>query len=232
MKMPSMNRPAFDEARAHSDSLTAQLAYYAKALRERRPEVADAYQRLIETLSRGEAGANAPREGDSLPPFLLPDESGRFVASADLLSARPLVVSFNRGAWCTFCWLELSALGERQREVRRRGGELVAIMPETATYARALKERLGLEFPILSDLDNAYALELGLAIALSPEVREIFRAGGTDLGIYQKNDAWFVPIPATFLVDRHGIVRQSYVNVDFRQRLDPVELLEALGGLG
>lgn len=232
MKLPSMSRPAFDRALAEGDSLAVQLDYYAKALLERRPEVADAYQNLIETLNRGEAGAKAPKDGDPLPPFLLPDECGRFVSSAELVSAGPLVVSFNRGAWCTFCWLELSALGERHRQIRRRGGAIVAITPETAVYGRALKERLGLDFPMLSDLDNAYALELGLAVALSPQIKEIFHAAGTDLGIYQKNDAWFVPIPATLLVDRQGIVRKSYVNADFRLRLDPAEILEAISDLG
>lgn len=227
---PTMT-PDFEAARALTAPLKARLEHFAAALRERRPEVAEAYQSLIETLRSGEAGAAAPKDGDALPAFLLPDETGRLVASAELLSEGPLVISFNRGNWCSFCQLELVALAESHPEVRRRGGEIVSITPETATYGRRLKARLGLPFPVLSDIDNGYALELGLAIALSPEVRTLYRDASVDLGLYQRNDAWFVPIPATFLVDREGIIRESYVNADFRVRRDPAGLSDKLSEL-
>lgn len=227
---PTMT-PDFEAAAALKAPLKARLEHFAAALRERRPEVAEAYQSLIQTLGRGEAGAAAPKEGDALPSFLLPDETGRLVSLSELLAEGPLVISFNRGNWCSFCRLELLALADSYPEVRRHGGQIVSITPETATYGRRLKARLGLPFPVLSDIDNAYALELGLAIALSPEIRTLLKDAGIDLGLYQRNDAWFVPIPAIFLVDRQGIVREAYVNADFRARFDPARLGDKLSSL-
>lgn len=219
---------AFERARDHHPTLARQLETYARGLAERRPVTAAAYQALIETLLRGDAGAGAPKPGDTLPPFALPDETGRLRSSRALLADGPLVVSFNRGSWCPMCWLELSALNDRRDTIRRLGGEIVSIVPETQTYSRRLKSRLGLGFPVLSDIDNAYALTLGLATSLSAEIRQIFVAAGINVGLYQRSDAWFVPIPATLVVGRDGIVRRAYVNADFRQRDDPSELISNL----
>jgi len=223
--------PAFDKARAMDAPLQAQLDAYAASLAERNPVTATAYQSLIDRLSGGDAGANAPKPGDSLPAFLLPDENGRLVSSGDLLERGPLVISFNRGHWCPFCWLELGALNDSHDGITRMGAGLISITPETAAYSRRLKSRLGLRFPVLTDLDNAYALELSLAISLSAEIKERFVKSGIDLGLYQNNDAWFVPIPATIVVDRHGTVRESFVNADFRRRGDPKDVLAALADL-
>ena len=108
---------------------------------------------------------------------------------------------------------------------------MVSITPEVATFSRRLKSRLGLSFPVLTDLDNGYALELGLAMSISDAVRAVYVKAGIDLGTFQRSDGWFLPIPATLVVDRRGIVRHSYVNADFRERIEPESVPELLAEL-
>lgn len=213
--------PGFESARALGGPLSAQLSAYDALLREGNPVTGAAYQGLVDRLTAVDAGANAPAPGDPLPPFLLPDENGRLLSSAELLASGPLVVSFNRGNWCPFCWLELSALEDCSPAIAEGGGSVVSITPEVATFSRRLKRRLGLRFPVLTDLDNGYALALGLAVSLTDEVRALYAGTGIDLGTFQRSDGWFLPIPATLVVDRRGIVRHSYVNADFRERIEP-----------
>jgi peroxiredoxin len=219
---------AFALARAAHPTLVGQIAAYAAGLAERHPATSVAYRALVETLIGGEAGVGAPKPGDRLPPFVLPDETGHLLTSEALLAVGPLVVSFNRGSWCPMCWLELTALEALREDVTRRGGEIVSIVPEAAVHCRQLKTRLGLGFPVLSDIDNGYALELGLATSLSNELRELFTVAGIDIGLYQRSDAWFVPIPATFVVDRGGLIRATYVNADFHTRGEPADVLAVL----
>lgn len=176
-------------------------------LREWNPVVGDAYQRPIDHPTAVDAGANAPAVGDDFPPFLLPDENSRLVSSADLPATGPLIVSFNRGNWYPYCWPELSALEDRYAAIVEGSGSVVSITPEFATFSRRLKNRLGLSFPILTDLDNGDALELGLAIALTDDIRAVYGKAGIELGVFQRSDGWFPPIPATLVVDRRGIVR-------------------------
>ena len=88
--------------------LAAKLAAYSNALRERNSPFVDAYDRIVMRLRSGEAGATAPKVGEAMPPFMLPDGDGCMVGLDDLVGEGPLVVSFNRGHWCPFCKIELS----------------------------------------------------------------------------------------------------------------------------
>jgi len=51
---------------------------------------------------------------------------------------------------------------------------------------------------------------------------------GYRLGEYQGNDGWFVPVPATFVVESDGLVIARQVDPDFRKRMDVEEILTAL----
>ena len=126
----------------------------------------------------------------------------------------------------------MSSLGDNLEKVRAAGGEIVSIIPETAEYSRLVKKRLDLAFPFLTDLDNAYGLELGVTMPLSAEVRALLEPAGYDLSLYQNNDSWFVPIPAIFVVGRDGIIRKSHVDVDYRRRFDPDTLPGIIAELG
>ncbi|MDA0704121.1 MAG: peroxiredoxin-like family protein [Proteobacteria bacterium] len=213
--------PAFEAARALDAPLAERLAAYSAASRARSPVVAEAYDAFVDTLERAKAGSEVPGIGAALPAFMLSDTDGRPTSMAELLADGPLVVSFNRGGWCPFCWLELSALADIDAAVREVGGSIVSIVPDTAVYGRRLRARLSLPFPVLTDLDNGYGLELGLTVAMPADLRVLFLASGMDLGVFQKNDGWFIPIPATLVVDRAGILRARYVDVEFRRRIDP-----------
>ena len=45
---------------------------------------------------------------------------------------------------------------------------------------------------------------------------------------YQGNDAWMLPIPATFVVGTDGLVKARFVDPDYRKRMDIDEMLAAL----
>ncbi|MEP4380016.1 MAG: peroxiredoxin-like family protein [Alphaproteobacteria bacterium] len=231
MSKPLKPNPAFEKARADHDSLGEQLADYHAALDKRVPDVGAAYQSLIEKLQRLGTGSMAPKVGDTLPSFLMPNLEGRLVSSRDLLDKGPLVISFNRGHWCPFCWLELAALGDINAAVEKQGSSIVSITPETATWNRELKQRLHLSYDILSDIDNGYSLELGLTMPVSEEIRTLLEPRGIDLSIFQNNKSSFLPLPAIFIVDQGSVIRQSYVNPDYRQRFDPVQIPDILSAI-
>ncbi len=220
----------FEEIRCLDAPLADKLAAYANHIADAEPKFAALYGALVERLLAADAGSQAPEIGSVLPAFLLPNNDGKPIGSADLLSAGPLVVSFNRGHWCSFCRLELLALAEIYPEVKRLGGEIVSIMPERAAHVRQLRETLDIPFRILTDMDNGYVLTCGLMISLGDAVRELYLGVGRDLAEYQGNDAWFVPIPATFVIGTDGRVLDRFVHPDFGRRMAPNDILRSLGG--
>ncbi len=213
---------------AANNSLADALSGYASYLDNKAPVTARAYDRIVDRLVGAKAGETAPRQGETLLPFRLPDDGGRLVSSAELLARGPLVVSMNRGHWCSFCRYELEALQGILPKVVEHGGSIIAITPERQAFAKKLKSRSHLEFPILSDVDNGYALSLGLAVWYGEEIKPIFAGIGIDLPLYQGNSGWLVPIPATFVVAPNGRIAASFVDADFRRRAEPEEILAAI----
>jgi peroxiredoxin len=209
----------FEEIRCLDAPLAEKLAAYADQLPDTEPEFARVYSVFVDRLLASGAGSQAPEVGTALPAFLLPDNDGRLVGSAELLAAGPLVVSFNRGHWCAFCRLELLALAEIYPEVKRLGGELVSIMPELGAPVRRLRETYDIPFPVLTDIDNGYALTCGLMVSLGDAVRDVYLSVGRDLAQFQGNDGWFVPIPATFVIASDGRICDRFVDPDFGHRI-------------
>ena len=227
---------ALDDALAsllRDDSrLADRLSQYATTLRELNQPFAEAVDRLVARLAAVEAGAATPGPGETLPPFVLPDEAGHLVSLDRLLAAGPLVVAFRRGHWCPYCLLATDALARIEPAVGRAGASLVVITPEREVFARQLKSITGAHFPVLADMDNGYALTLGLAISVGEEMREFMSKRGRDLSSYHGNDSWVLPIPATFVLDRTGRIVMRHVDADYRRRAAVEDILAALAALG
>lgn len=211
-------------------SLRERLEAFADASRALRPEAQEAVDRMVERLKAHEAGASAPAPGDSMPSFTLPDENGRLVSLADLIASGPVAITFHRGHWCPYCRINTRALSEVQEQIDAEGASIVAITPEQEQFGARLKEDAGLNYPVLSDVDNGYALSIGLAIYVGDEVQGVMEASGRDLPRYQGNDAWVLPIPATFVVGRDGRVSARFIDPDYRHRMAVEDLLAALHG--
>lgn len=219
---------ALQEAIALDGSIDERLGVIRDAVRRLSVPFAETVDRLVDRLNASEAGQKAPQPGEPMPAFLLPDQAGRLVSLGSLLARGPTVVAFHRGHWCPYCRLHAVALGEIRRDVEALGASMVAIAPDRRMFNARLSAVGGADVPVLSDLDNAYALSLNLAIWVGEEMREMMDAGGYRLPEYQDNDAWMLPIPATFVLDRSGVVLARHIDPDYRHRMDVDQLLTAV----
>lgn len=227
---------SLDEALRHCRDLDVnvneRLACYAEAVRRLTPRFADAVDRLVERLSRAGAGDKSPMPGDPMPPFVLPDENGQRVSLDMLLAKGPVAVTFHRGHWCPYCRININALVRAQEEIAGAGGQIVAIVPELQEFSTQLKSEAQARFPVLTDLDNGYALSLNLVIWVGAEMERMLAERSRDLPSYQGNDAWMLPIPATFVVGTDSIVKARFVDPDYRRRMDIDDMLAALRAAG
>jgi peroxiredoxin len=219
---------AFLYCRDMDASLSERLETFSNVARALRPELQEAVDRMVERLRASSAGENAPKPGEVMPSFTLPDEAGRLVSLEDLLQTGPAAVTFHRGHWCPYCRINTRALSEAQGRIKALGAQIVAIMPEREQFAAGFKSDAGLDYPVLTDIDNGYALSLNLAIWVGDELTQLMAASGRDLPRYQGNEAWFLPIPATFVVARDGTIEARFLDPDYRKRMTVEDLLAAL----
>ena len=187
-----------------------------------------AYQDLLRRLDQAETGERALKPGDAIPAFLLPDAEGRLVASDDLLARGPLVINFFRGNWCPYCRQTLKALEAALPEIEAAGGQLVALTPDTGHHLADTKRVQRLSYEILSDVDGTVGLQFGVLFRAPAAYREVLASYGIDLAERHGNDGGFIPLPATYVVDRAGIVRYAFVDIDFTRRAEPAAVVAAL----
>ena len=159
--------------------------------------------------------ARALKKGEILPSFELTDALGEKRSSDQLLKSGPMVISFYRGGWCPYCHLELRALQKVLPEIKANNATLLAIFPELPNNSLTTQEQYELEFPVLSDLDN--------------KLVPLFKANfNWDLAAINGTEKVELPIPATYVVDREGVIQFAFVQSDYTQRAEPERILEVL----
>ena len=219
---------AFQHCREMEGTLNDQLQAYAAAGREIFPAYGEAVDRLVVRINENGGGENAPRPGQRMPSFVLPDESGRLVTLPSLIERGPIAVMFFRGHWCPYCRLNARAVIKAYDRIKAMGADVVAIMPETQEYAAKFKSEASAPFPVLTDLDNGYALSLNLAVWLGAEIKRLLSY--LDMASFHGNDGWVLPIPATFVIGSDGMVKARFVDPDFRRHMAIEDLFAALKG--
>ena len=163
-----------------------------------------------------------------MPNFLLPDDMGHLVSLEEILQKGPVALAFHRGHWCPYCRINTNALVEAQSKAQAEGSQIAAILPERRQFASELRAEAKAPFPILLDMDNGYAMSLNLAICVGEEMKRMMAESGWDLPAYQGNDAWMLPIPATFIVATDGRITARFVDPDYRKRMAIEDMLDAL----
>jgi len=185
--------------------------------------------RMTDELVKSGIAQKAVKEGDRIPSFGLEDAHGKIVSSGELLEKGPLVISFYRGGWCSFCSLELRALQKHHSQIITHGGTLVAISPQLPDHSLQTVEKNHLEFHVLSDTNNIIAKSFGLVYELMKELANLYRlAFDLDLTKVNGTDKFELPIPATYVVDRTGVIKYAYIDADYTKRMEPADIIETL----
>lgn len=213
-------------------SLTSELAAFrAEFMGAAPPQIRDAMTRADLDLAASGITERALKAGDRAPDFALLGVDDRTVRLSDLLRDGPVVVSFYRGGWRPYCNLELRALQSVLPQVRALGAQLVAISPQTPDESLSTAQKNALAFAVLSDVASAAARSFGIAFDLAEELRPIYARFGHVLPDRNGDDSWVLPIPATYVIGKDGRIVLAFVDIDYRNRLDPKEVVQALQSL-
>ncbi len=191
-------------------------------------EVRRVLQRSVQRLVESELAESATGVGEVFPAFSLPNPGGRAVSSEELLQQGHLVVCFYRGGWCPYCNLELRAYQAVLGEIQQQGANLIAISPQLPDESLTTAAKGSLTYQVLCDTGNSLASHLGLVFELAPAVADIYRSVGYDLERINGNSTWALPIPATYVVRKDGVIVDAFVQPDHSIRKEPSEVIEIL----
>ncbi len=79
---------------------------------------------------------------------------------------------------------------------------------------------------MLSDEGSKVATAFGVAFDLVDELRPLYTRLGHPLP-EMNGEGWVLPVPATYVIAPSGEVVLSFVDTDYRRRLDPLDAIAA-----
>jgi peroxiredoxin len=151
--------------------------------------VKDKRQLLSKTM-----GGYKVQIGKMASDFELPDQDGNLVKLSDFRNKRHLLLVFVRGDWCPGCHMMLRTYEKNNAAFQKKNVFVMAIGPDPVGVNREMVEKLGLDFKVLSDENQRIAMDYGVQMK---EYDNSF-ADKYEVGI---------PLPASFLIDKQGVVR-------------------------
>lgn len=228
MQQANSRRLGFSEMGAVT-SMNQELAAVEQEIIGRRgEEIRDLFDAQISKAGSHLAAAPRLQAGDIAPNFSLKTTTDQLLSLQEALLHGPIILTFYRGSWCNFCDMTLKVWQSYVPEISAKGATLYAIFPENSKNGRAFKKAAGLSYELLCDADNSVGDAYGLMFALPKVAREKLVDLGTDVGSRNSNGEWDVPVTATFLVGQDQRILLADCHPDYRQRLDPELVLEAL----
>ncbi|MEV4786212.1 peroxiredoxin-like family protein [Streptomyces tuirus] len=213
-------------------TLNTELRTFYEARQQQIPaEIREIMQRAGQELADSGQANHALTVGDKAPHFTLPSATGQTLDLDALLAEGPVVLTFYRGAWCPYCNIALRSLQQHHDAITARGARLLAVSPQIPDESLTLAEKHDLAFDVLSDLGSHTAKQFGLAFDLPDDLTAVYDKLGFDLQRVNDGHPRTLPLPATYVIDRDGVIRWAFVNTDYTTRAEPTDILAALDAL-
>jgi peroxiredoxin len=207
------------------------LKEMSEGIRKNAPDTAQVFDDGIKQVAATGIVERAPKVGDTVKMFELPDASGRPVRLADLLAKGPVVLTWYRGGWCPYCNIGLRGLLQAEPKIREQGATLVAVTPELPDMAADTVKRNELTFVVLTDKGNSVARQYKIVYRVPEHVSAAMKAFKIDLETRNGDTSDELPLGVTYVIDPKGVVRWAFVDADYRKRAEPADIIEALRAL-
>ena len=167
--------------------------------------------------------------GESAPMFKAIDEDSNEFSLNKALIKGPVVIIFYRGYWCPVCNKHLGTLQDSLKLIEEKGAQVIAISPEKPEYLNKMADKTGAEFTLLYDED--YKIANAYDVNFKPTATQLFTYNvvlGAKLKNTHSDESQRLPIPATYIVDREGIIVWRQFDPDYKNRSSVKEILNAL----
>lgn len=164
--------------------------------------------------------------GSKVKLFTAKDQRKKNYRLSKALKKGPVVLLFYRGQWCPVCNRYLSRLQDSLQMIYDKGATVIAVSPEKPAYLEKTAAKTKASFTLLYDKD--YAISEAFDVVFKPTDKEIALYNErlkAALAEAHSDSSQRLPVPATFIINKKGVVVWKQFNPDYRIRASVEEIL-------
>ena len=162
------------------------------------------------------------------PDFKAKDQHGNDVRLKDLLKKGKVVLVFYRGEWCPYCNKSLQRLEDSLQLIIDKGATLIAISPEKPESIAKTIEKTKAQYSVLHDEDLKIMKKYEVEFEVPENTLKRYRNGGIKIDEINGKNGNYLPVPATYIIDKEANITYRFFNQDYKKRPSVKEILDHL----
>ena len=163
------------------------------------------------------------------PDFRAKDQHGKEIHLKDLLKNGKVVLIFYRGQWCPYCNKYLKKLEDSLQLIIGKGATVVAVTPELPENISKTIDKTNAGYSILYDEDLKIMKAYDVDFEVPENTLERYRNAGIKIDENNgKKNGNFLPIPATYIIDKEANITYRFFQADYKKRPSVKEILDNL----
>lgn len=167
--------------------------------------------------------------GEKAPAFIINSIDGKKIDLKGLLKNKEVVIIFYRGDWCPVCTRYLSSFNDSLEYIKTKGAEVLAIGPETSENASNTQKETAADFIIIADSTQQIAKDYDVLFDVTKGYqRKIKTFLSTDIAENNGSDKAQLPVPATFVIGKDGVIKYKQFDYNYKNRASVKEILDHL----
>jgi peroxiredoxin len=168
--------------------------------------------------------------GDKAPDFTGYDQKGKMVESKKLLEKGPMVLFFYRGKWCPVCSKYLNNYQDSLNLITDQGFNFIAITPESIENVEQTVKLHNLLFTVIYDCQEKIMSDYDVMFTVTKAYQEkILKSLSIDIAKNNGRDDARLPVPATYIINRDGIIVAVQFDPDYHNRASVRWIIQNLG---
>ncbi|HEX2975474.1 MAG TPA: redoxin domain-containing protein [Bacteroidales bacterium] len=170
------------------------------------------------------------KEGEKAPDFTGYDQAGKQVTLKGLLKNGPVVLFFYRGNWCPTCNKQLESLKDSVNLITDQGFSLVAITPEMIEFVEQTVKLHNINYTVIYDCQEKIMKDYDVMFSVTKDFQDLVQKSlKIDIAEHNGHAPAHLPVTATFIINREGIITATHFNPDFHNRASVNWIIRNMG---
>ena len=163
------------------------------------------------------------------PDFTGYSKDDKIFQLSEKLNKGPVMLFFYRGYWCPVCNDYLKDYQDSLKMISEKGVAVVAVTPETSENVSKTRNKTGAAFTIISDSTGRIMEKYDVKFKVTNGYQRMVKAGlFTDVAETNGQEKAYLPVPATYLINRDGIIEWKHFNTNYKKRASVKDILKAV----